>query len=264
MLSSVVSDTFGKASSAILKYVLDHPDEKNVDFSKFMTRGLHATAEDLSKAMNGSFSPEQANKTKIAFQHFDYINLCLENLDSAISLLAKKYQPQITLLSSIPGVTEHSATRIIAEIGNDMSVFLDSKHLCSWAGLTPQNNESAGKKKSVHISHAGQYLKPLLIQCALNAAKSKDCPYFAFKYQALSRRRGKKRAIIAIARMILTSIYHMLSGNVPFDTDLYNRYYHEANSKLNNLSVKKIVSFLSEKGYAVINADTGQVLSNTG
>lgn len=155
MLSSVVSDTFGKASSAILKYVMEHPHEKNIDFSEFMTKNMPATCQDVSKAMNGTFTPEQANKTKIAFAHFDYVNLCMDNLETAIDLLAKKFSPQIQLLATVPGVTPRSATRIIAEIGNDMSVFLDAKHLCSWAGLPPQCNESAGKKKSVHISHAG-------------------------------------------------------------------------------------------------------------
>jgi len=261
MLSSVVSDTFGKAASTILKYVLDHPDEKNIDFAPFMNKKMHASVEDVAKAMDGAFSPEQANKTKIAFQHFDYVNVCLEQLETAISLLAKPYRPLIDLLVSIPGVTEHSAVRIIAEIGNDMSVFADAKHLCSWAGLTPQNNESAGKKKSVHISRAGAWLKPLLIQVSLAAVKDKSCPYFAYKYQALSKRRGKKRAIIAIARMILTSVYHMLSNNVPFNEELYLAYYHNQTAKHNGLSMRKILSYLAEQGLAVINSD-GVVLDS--
>ena len=128
MLSSVVSDSFGKAASAILKYVLDNPDEKDIDFSPFMHHRMLAKPEDISKAMNGSFSPEQANKVKITFSHLDSVNLCRENLQTAIDLLAKPFLPQIDLLVTIPAVTHHSATRIIAEIGADMSVFLDAKH----------------------------------------------------------------------------------------------------------------------------------------
>jgi len=259
MLSGVVSDTFGKAASAILKYVLDHPDEKGIDFSPFMHGGMHATAEDISKAMDGSFSPEQANKVKIAFKHYDYVNACLEQLDTAIALLARNYRPQIELLKTAPGVCERSAVRIIAEIGGNMSVFIDAKHLCSWAGLTPQNNESAGKKKSVHISRAGAWLKPVLIQVALAAVKDKSCPYFAYKYQALSKRRGKKRAVIAIARMILTAIYHMLSGNVPFNAELYQSYYHKQTQKISGLSMSKALSFLSQNGYMVVNPD-GEIM----
>lgn len=259
MLSSVVSDTFGKTASAILKYVLDNPDQKDIDYNSFLKgtamRRMKATADDIAKAMNGTFSPEQANKTKIAFKHLDYVNNCLEDLDLAISLLSKRFAPQLELLTTTPGVTIFSATRIVAEIGVDMSVFHDSKHLCSWAGLTPQCNESAGKKKSTRISRAGTWLKPLLIQVALGAVRNKDCPYFAYKFQTLSKRRGKKKAIIAIARMILTSAYHILKNNVAFDQNLYKQYYHEQIKRFHNLTIPKIVQFLSTQGMSVINAD---------
>ena len=259
MLSSVVSDSFGKAASAIIKYALNNPNEKDIDFSPFLHKNMKATSDDISKAMDGSFSPEQANKVKIAYSHLDSVNLCRQNLQSAIDLLAQPFKDKIDIISSQIGITPHSATHIIAEIGNDMSVFIDDKHLCSWAGLTPQNNESAGKKKSVHISHAGQYLKPLLIQCALNAVKSKSCPYFAYKYQAIAKRRGKKRAIIAIARMMLTCIYHMLKDNVPFNQKLYDSYYQKATSKYHNLSILKVVDFLNSKGFSVTDLSSGEV-----
>ena len=89
-----------------------------------------------------------------------------------------------------------------SEIGTDMSQFSSSKRLCCWAGLTPGSNESAGKKKSVRITRAGVYLKPALVQCAHAAVKSDKSPYYKKKYESLVKRRGKKRAIIAIARMI--------------------------------------------------------------
>lgn len=91
-----------------------------------------------------------------------------------------------------------------------MTQFSSSKRLCAWVGLTPGSNDSAGKKKSVRITHAGVYLKPALVQCAHAAVKSDDSPYYKQKYERIMKRRGKKRAIIAIARMILTAIYQML------------------------------------------------------
>ena len=103
-----------------------------------------------------------------------------------------------------------------------MSQFGSSKRLCCWAGLTPGNNESAGKKKSVRISRAGVYLKPALVQVAHAAVKDKANPYYALKYERIAKRRGKKRAIIAIARMILTAIYMMLcTGEVWNPVDLF-------------------------------------------
>ena len=102
-----------------------------------------------------------------------------------------------------------------------MSQFRSSKRLCRWAGLTPGNNESAGKKKSVRITRAGVYLKPALVEIAHAAVKNKKNPYYQIKYERIAKRRGKKRAIIAIARMILTSIYNMLStGEVWNPSDL--------------------------------------------
>ena len=100
---------------------------------------------------------------------------------------------------------------VISEIGNDMSQFGSSKRLCCWAGLTPGNNESAGKKKSVRITRAGVYLKPALVQVAHAAVKATDNSYYRLKYEQISKRRGKKRAIIAIARMILTAIFQMMT-----------------------------------------------------
>ena len=100
--------------------------------------------------------------------------------------------------------------------------FSSSKRLCCWAGLTPGSNESAGKKKSVRITRAGVYLKPALVQCAHAAVKSDKTPYYKKKYESLVKRRGKKRAIIAIARMILTAIYQMLSTGEQWNpSDLY-------------------------------------------
>jgi len=102
-----------------------------------------------------------------------------------------------------------------------MSQFDSSKRLCRWAGLTPGNNESAGKKKSVRITRAGVYLKLALVEIAHAAIKSKTSLYYRIKYERISKRRGKKRAIIAIARMILTAVFYMLStGEVWNPVDL--------------------------------------------
>jgi hypothetical protein len=104
-----------------------------------------------------------------------------------------------------------------------MDVFPTAKHLCSWAGLTPTNNESAGKKKSVRISRAGCYIKPLLVQCATAVVKSEKHPEIRNRYLRIKKRRGHKRAIIAIARMILTAIYNILKKKEPYNADLYRK-----------------------------------------
>ena len=122
----------------------------------------------------------------------------------------------------IPGIQRISAIWIVSEIGIDMDVFKDAKHLASWAGLCPTNNESANKKYSTKISKAGVYIKPLLVQCALSAIANKKNLYYNNKYDNIKRRRGHKKAIIAIARMMLNSIYYMfLTGESfkPYDIE---------------------------------------------
>ena len=122
---------------------------------------------------------------------------------------------------TIPGIDRNSAITIISEIGVDMTQFSNHYRLSAWAGLAPGCNESAGKKKSVKISRAGVYLKPCLVEVAHCAVKDKSNTYYADKFNKISKRRGKKRAYIAIARKILVAIYHMLStGEVWNPTDL--------------------------------------------
>jgi len=104
-----------------------------------------------------------------------------------------------------------------------MDAFPTAKHLCSWAGLTPTNNESAGKKKSVRVSKAGCYIKPLLVQCATAVVRSEKHPEIRNRYLRLKKRRGHKKAIIAIARMLLTALYNMLKKIEPYNADLYRK-----------------------------------------
>ena len=104
-----------------------------------------------------------------------------------------------------------------------MEAFPSAKHLCSWAGLTPTNNESAGKKKSVRVSKAGCYIKPLLVQCANAVVKSKKHLEIRNRYLRLKKRRGHKKVIIAIARMLLTALYHMLKNGENYNAELYRK-----------------------------------------
>lgn len=98
------------------------------------------------------------------------LDLCKANLESLILSVAEKYLPQLNLVMTLPGIQSYSAIGIISEIGVNMSVFPVSKRLCSWAGLTPKNNESTGKKKtSTRIGRESACIKPLLVQCALCA-----------------------------------------------------------------------------------------------
>ncbi len=124
----------------------------------------------------------------------DSLELCKLNLESLILSTAEKYIPQLNLVMTAPGIQSFAAIGIISEIGVDMSVFSTSKHFCSWAGLTPQNNASAGKKKTTRISRAGAYIKPLLVQCALCAIRTKQFPEVRNRYLAPKETQGPQES----------------------------------------------------------------------
>ena len=165
------------------------------------------------------------------------------------------YENAVQLLCTIPGVKHDSAVTIISEIGIDMSQFCSSKRLCCWAGLTSGSNESGGKKKSVRITRAGIYLKPALVQCAHAAVKSDKSPYHKKKYESLVKHRGKKRAIIAIARMLLTAIYQMLSTGEEWNpSDLYKIDMPESLAKRQkDKAIKQAMKLLQKEGLLPLN-----------
>ena len=185
-LDSVVSDIFGKSSTSIIDYLLEQSGSSinHEEIASKLLRSLKSKEDAVIESVEGyQMTDAQKYRMRLVRAHMDYIT---------------------------------------AEIGTDMSQFSSSKRLCCWAGLTPGSNESAGKKKSVRITRAGVYLKPALVQCAHAAVKSDKSPYYKKKYDSLVKRRGKKRAIIAIARMILTAIYQMMSTGEQWNpSDLY-------------------------------------------
>ena len=247
-LDDVFSDVFGKSATAITTQLLERPGEP-FDVAPFVDSRCKTPIEDIQAAVDGVMCAEQAEKLRIIRSHMDNLNLCKMNLESAILAVAEKFLPQINLVSTVPGFQAYSSIATIGEIGVDMSVFETSRHLCSWAGLAPQNDNSAGKKKTTRISRAGVYIKPLLVQCALCAVRSKDNPEIAYRYNAIKKRRGHKKAIIAIARMLLTAIYNILKKNEPYNAELYRQ-----SDKLpaqREVTVEQAIFILQRQGYLV-------------
>ena len=246
-LDDVFTDVFGKAASAITARLLENNEP--FDVKPYLTKGIKASPEEIQAAVDGEMCANQAEKLRIIRFHMDSLNLCKANLESEILTLAEKFLPQIDLVLTVPGIQTFSAIAIIAEIGTDMSVFETSRHLCSWAGLTPQNDQSAGKKKTTRISRAGVYIKPLLVQCALAAVKSNEHPEVKNRYQAIKKRRGHKKAIIAIARMMLTAIYNILKKNEPYNAELYRQ--SDKPPVQREVTVEQAIFILQRQGYLV-------------
>jgi transposase len=250
-LDAVVSDMFGKSATYITDYLISSDTFDPEYCASLLQKSLKKKASSVIESIEG-YQITQAQKERMVMvrSHLNYINNSIDKLDKALSKMVKPYESTIELLCTIPGVDRQSAITIISEIGTDMSQFSNSKRLCCWAGLTPGNNESAGKKKSVRITRAGVYLKPALVQVAHAAVKSDKSPYYKIKYERIYKRRGKKRAIIAISRMILTAIYHMFTTGEEFNPcDLYKiDMPSEMQNKQKEKAVKEAVRFLIAQG----------------
>lgn len=248
-IDCVLTDPFGRSATRIMNDLLsDEPFDETKCRSLIDSR-VKASKDEVMDSIHGyHILEEQKFKMSLAKSHMDFIGCSIAGIEEELFHRSRKYDSQIKRISTIVGITELSALFILSEIGADMSVFESDRHLCSWAGLIPANNESANKKKSTRCSKAGQYRKPLLLQCALAAVKSKKEPYFAIKYQRLAKRRGKKKAIIAIARMMLTSIYHMLSDNEDFHPDDYEAIIHPPKQKPVILNLSNTIQFLRAQG----------------
>ena len=215
----------------------------------FVRKGCKASPEKILDSIHGyEFIGVQRDKLQIISMHLEDIDKCIAMIDEKLQYYRLKYSGIIRHLTTMVGVSIESARYILGEIGADMSVWRDSDSLASWAGLSPSSNASAGKNKSTKIGKGGHYLKPLLVQCALAAIKStRKHPYFYNKYITLKKRRGHKKAIIAIARKMLVSIYHMIKEDKDFQPIDYDKVVNRKQTP-KELNLKNIIEFLGERG----------------
>ena len=219
-LDDVFSDVFGKSARSITEHILRHPGEF-FDVDPFIDGRCKHPIEEIQAAVDGAISPEQAIKLRECLDHIDELEAHRATIESEILSISVRYTLALDLLRTVPGLSANliTAIAVIAEIGADMSVFPTAKHLCSWAGCCPRNDQSGGKVKSTRISRAGAYLKPLLVQVANAVIRSKDHPEFGERYRRIKARRGHKKAIIAVCRMLLTAIWNILSKLEPYSPD---------------------------------------------
>jgi transposase len=196
-LDAVVSDMFGKSASSITDYLISTDTFDPEHCSSLLKNSLKKKADTVIESIEGyQMTKEQKTRMLMIRSHLDFVQNSIAKLDEKLNELVVPYESVIRLLCTIPGVDRNSAITIISEIGTDMSQFANSKRLCCWAGLTPGNNESAGKKKSVRITRAGVYLKPALVQVAHASVKSNKSPYYQNKYERIYKRRGKKEPLL--------------------------------------------------------------------
>ena len=252
-LGNVVSDTFGKSSMNIINQLLENPLDHSFDIQSLIHGSMKNKLPELELAIDGLITPERAGKLRVIRQHCDDLQNRKSDLDDIILCLSAPYAEEINLILTVPSFKNiFSAITVVSEIGVNMDVFPTAKHLCSWAGLTPTNNESAGKKKSVRISRAGCYIKPLLVQCATVVVRSEKHPEIRNRYLKIKKRRGHKRAIIAIARMLLTAIYMILKKKEAYNPNLYKK--SDVLPVNREITVEQAISLAKTQGYRIMAA----------
>ena len=249
-LDDVFSDVFGKSSRSITEYILAHPGE-SFDVSPFIDRRCKTPVEEIQAAVDGAISPEQAVKLRHCLTHIDELVMHKVEIEAEILRVVEPFSAVLDLIRTIPGLNKNPMTAvfILSEIGGDMSVFPTAKHLVSWGGCCPRNDRSAKNTKSTRISRAGSYLKPLLVQVANALLKSKEHPEFKERYRRIKVRRGHKKAIIAVCKMLLTAIWNVLSKLEPYTPDGYLQDRPVKEHKV--LSTSQALNLLRQRGYVI-------------
>ena len=251
-LADVFSDVFGKSSRSITNHMLDHPGE-TFDVAPFVDARCQTPLDEIQAAVDGAISSEQAVKLRQCLAHIDELEAHRKEIEREILMIAEPFSAVLELLYTLPGLDKNpmTAIAILSEIGPDMSVFPSSKHLVSWAGCCPRNDQSNQKVKSRRISRAGCYLKPLLVQVANAIIKSKKHPEFKERYRRIKSHRGHKKAIIAVCKMLLTAIWNMLSKLEPYNPDGF--LGHRPVNEKRVLTKSQALELLRLRGYTITN-----------
>ena len=212
---------------------------------------LKAKPEDLVESLDGRIEAHERWLLKQLMRQMKFLEREITIYDGRIRVQMKEHEHQLELLDTITGVGRRLAENLLAEIGPNMRQFPSDDDLVSWAGLCPGRNESAGKKRSSKITDGNKWIRRAAVEGAWAAARSKNT-YLAALFKRLAPRRGKNRAIIAVARTMLQSAWHILSKDIEY-RELGGNYFDKLNhEKTRNYFVKR----LQRLGYRVELSDT--------
>lgn len=213
-LSSVVSDVFSKTGLAIIQKLLEGVTDPVV-LANQAKGSLVNKKEELQLALYGRFTEHHRYMIRFILNTIESHNQSIAKLEAELEQAMNPFHTELNLLQTIPGISQMTAIGILAEIGPDMDKFQSDKHLASWAGVCPGNNESAGKKMSSRVTQGNNYLKTTLIEASWACSHTLNT-YLSFKYWKLAQRRGKKKAAMAIGHEILKAAYYILRDKTPY------------------------------------------------
>ena len=222
-LSVVASDIFGVSGREMMAELIAGQRNPQV-LAQFARGRMRAKLSELEEAFTGRFNDHHGFLLSKMLARIDQVDADLADLDVRIEAEIAPFAEEAARLDEIPGIGQHAACVILSEIGIDMSRFPTAAHLCSWARFAPGVKESAGRRKGNETTgHGNPYLARVLGEAALSAGKTDT--FLGERYRRIARRRGKKKAIVAVGRSILVIIWHLLSDDQARFHDLGPDFY---------------------------------------
>ena len=245
-LSCVATDVLGVSGRLMLEALVS--GTRDPELLANLARGaLRKKLPALQEALAGDFKAHHTLIVSQILAHIDYLDEAIGTLTQEVEQRLAPFAHKVELLSTIDGVAARAAQVILAELGPDMSRFPTDRHAASWTAICPGNHESAGKRKSGRPRNGNPHLRAALVESANAAIRTKDT-YLRAQYEQVKRRRGHKRAIVAVAHSILIASYHILKDNVPYQ-DLGGDYF--ARRADPERIAKRLVAQLERLGHTV-------------
>ena len=244
-LGAVATNVVGVSGRAMLEAMVNGMDDPQA-LAALAKGSLRHKRTALEEALRGLMDAHQRMMLQSQLRHLDFLDQEIARLDEEVAERMRPFEGDIQRVDAIPGLGRRVIEQVFAEIGLDMSRFPSAKHLSSWARICPGNNESAGKRLSGRTGHANPWLSSTLVEAAWAAVRTKDT-YLSAQYHRIAARRGKKRAILAVAHSILVIIYHILRDHTPY-RDLGPNYFDERHRAQ---TTRRAVNRLQRLGYNV-------------
>jgi len=247
-ITTYVSDIFGVSGRCILETLIQGETLTASKLRNMVFGPIKSKISDLMEALNGNVRPHHRDMIRYSWNHLLYLEETIERVERQIDECLKPFRNEVELLDTIPGVNQRAASIMIAEFGTDMSVFPNDSHLSSWSGISPGNNESAGKKKGSKTKRGNKALKGVLCECAWAASVTRNTRLSA-TYWRLVKRLGKNKAIVAIAHLILRIAYQILQTKTPYQ-ELGTQFIENQEKK----KEQRLIKALESKGYQIVKA----------
>lgn len=221
-LTRVVSDVLGTSGRAMLKAIVAGETDPEA-LAKLRTGRLKATRAQLVEALQGRVTPHHRFIVHLHLTQIEAIEMAIADLEAHLGEVLGPFRAAVSLLTTMPGISDAVGRVIVAEIGVDMTRFPTASHLVSWAGLCPRLDVSAGTRHSTRTRHGAPWLKTTMVQAAWSASR-KNGSYLQAQFIRLKSRRGPKKAIMAVAASMLTAVYYMLRDGVEYH-DLGHQHF---------------------------------------